>query len=147
MRRNIRRGVWETNSSSVHTISIDKSGLEPSELPIKNGKIQIDFGSFDKEEKYYSSQYDKLSYLITCCYYICGYGLEDIYECWTFRDIERIVCKYAGADGIEILNKAEPYIDHQSRPESDIEIINMYHDEEIINFVFNRYISLKTESD
>ena len=147
MKRNIRRGVWETNSSSVHSIVIDKGGREPSNLPVKDRKIQIDFGRFGKDERVFSSQYDKLSYLITCCYYLCGFDYEDIYDNYEFQRIQEVVCRYAGVKGIRIIGKNEPSIDHQSQPYEGIEIINTYHDDEIIDFVFNKYISLGTDCD
>lgn len=147
MKRNIRRSVWETNSSSVHSIVIDKGGRESSNLPVKDGKIQVDFGTFGKDEMTFSSQYDKLSYLVTCCYYLSGLDYEDIYDNYEFQRIQEVICRYAGVKGIEIIGKNEPAIDHQSQPYETIEIINTYHDEEIIDFVFNKYISLGTDAD
>lgn len=148
MKRQIRRCVFETNSSSVHSLVISNDGREPSEFKLnKDGYIEVDFGEFGKDEKLYTSQYDKLSYLITCLYYLSGWDVEGIYEKWEFEIIEEAICEYSGAKGIRILGKNEPHIDHQSVPYSDIEIINAYDKDEVINFVFNKYVSLKTDCD
>lgn len=148
MNRKIRNHVFETNSSSVHTLVISKDGREPSNLKInKDGKIEIDFGTFDKNYDIYDSQYDKLSYLITCLYYLSGWEIEDIYNKWEFEEIEKAICEYTGARGIKILGEKEPYIDHQSQPYSEIEIINAYDKDSVIDFVFNKYVSLKTDCD
>lgn len=146
--RQIRKNIFETNSSSVHSLQIDGSGLEPSKLNIdKDGYIRVEFGSFGREYRIYSSQYEKLQYLITCLYYIT-YSVEEIYDSYNFELICNIVCDYTGAFGIKIVgdeNKA--YIDHQSIPYDGIKIINIYDDEEVKNFIFNKYVSLKTDCD
>ena len=146
--RNIRMCVFETNSSSVHSLVISNKDREQSKLKLnKEGKIEIDFGSFGKEHREYTSQYDKLSYLITCLYYIAGYDIENIYNQWEFDNIEKVVCSYTGATGIEILGKVEPFIDHQSIPDNTIDIINTYDSDMVINFIFNKSVSLKTSCD
>lgn len=148
MKRKIRKDVFETNSSSVHSLVISNEGREPSEFKLnKHGEIEVDFGQFGKELCYYTSQYDKLSYLITCLYYLNGLEVEDIYEKWEFREIQDAVCKYTGAKGIKIIGKEEPEIDHQSQPYSGIEIIDVYDEDAVINFIFNKYVSLKTDCD
>lgn len=145
MKRKIRKGVFETNSSSVHSLVVSNEGREPSEFKLNNdGKIEIDFGQFGKDKRIYTSQYDKLSYLITCLYYLSGY---DIYDKWEFREIQDAICKYTGATGIKILGEQEPEIDHQSQPYGNIEIVNVYDEDAVINFVFNKYVSLKTDCD
>jgi hypothetical protein len=144
----IRHEVFETNSSSVHAIQFSNDGREPSAFRLnKDGKIEIDFGKFGSEYNIYDSQYDKLSYLITCLYYLSGYDIDAIYDNWEFKQIENAVCKYTGADGIKILGDVYPEIDHQSIPDYYIQIINTEDDDAIINFVFNKNIVLKTMSD
>jgi len=148
MKKQIRKNVFETNSSSVHSLVISNGGREPSEFKLnKNGEIEVDFGQFGKDLHYYTSQYDKLSYLITCLYYLSGWEVEDIYDRWEFKEIQDAVCKYTGAKGIKIIGKEEPEIDHQSQPYDGIEIINTYDEDAVINFIFNKYVSLKTDCD
>lgn len=148
MKKQIRNEVFESNSSSVHTLTISKSGREPSKfIPDKEGYIHVDYGQFGKEHEIYSSQYDKLSYLITLCYYCAGrYGnAADSYQ---FERIEEAVKNYTGCNGIIIDDIEEPYIDHQSAPwEEGIDIIDVYDEDSVIDFIFNSYISLKTYCD
>lgn len=149
MKRTIRAGVWETNSSSVHALSIDPSGMEPSQLPIgKDGYIRAHFGQFGREDGLYTSQEDKLSYLLTECYYINGYS-TDFENCYTYKYLEEAVCAYTGAKGIKIAKRPEPELDHQSLPEyGEFKFINNeWMPEEIQNFIFNRYIRFTTGCD
>ena len=150
MKKIIRQKMYETNSSSVHTLSIDSSGLKPSNLPMdEEGYILIDYGSFGKDLEYFKTQFEKLSYLVTCCYYVSsGFYLDDVYENYSFEQIQRAVCEYTGAKGIKILGKNDPDIDHQSQPEDDWDfVINIFDEEQVINFVFNKYVALKTDCD
>lgn len=148
MRQTKRTGVFETNSSSVHSITVPKDGREPSKLEInKEGMIEVDFGQFGKERRLYTTQYEKLQYLITCLYYLSSFDYGDIYDNYLFELIQDAVCDYTGAKGIRLLCETEPEIDHQSQPYSDIEIINVYNSEEIIDFIFNKYTILKTDCD
>lgn len=148
MKRQIRRGVFETNSSSIHSLVISKEGRMKSRLKLnEEGKIVVNFGHFGKDYNIYKNQKDKLSYLITCLYYLCGYDVESIYDSFEFECIQRAVCKYTGATGIIIGTKIKPDIDHESIPYTNIEIINAYDEDEVIDFVFNKYVALKTDCD
>lgn len=150
MKKIIRKNTFETNSSSTHSLCIAKSGRTKSKFRLnKDGKIVVHLGEFGKNYCIYDSQHDKLSYLMTCLYYLNGYEVENIYDDWTFKYIEEVICEYANAKGIKILvdKNIEPYIDHQSVPDSHIEIINTYDKDSIIDFVFNEYVSLKTDWD
>lgn len=143
----IRKNMFETNSSSVHSIVYSKEGLEDSKL-YKNpdGYIIASYGVFDKDRRYYDSQNDKLSYLLTQIFYLAGGWNPDIRYDYRFETLEKIVCDYADADGIIIDLSTEPYIDHQSIPEWDT-IINLWDENEVINFIFNKNIMLKTDCD
>lgn len=150
MTKKIRSRVFETNSSSVHSLVFSKEELEPSVLPVdKNDKIITDFGEFGREYCIYNTQEEKLSYLITCLYYLSNDfdSVEGVYDNYDFKTLEKYVCEYTGAAGIKILGKTDPYIDHQSIPEYDIDIVNMYDKDSVINFIFNKNIALKTDSD
>lgn len=58
--KNIRRGIFETNSSSTHSICIAKNAelIIPKTLKVKFGKFGWDYGVLDSTEK-------KISYLYT----------------------------------------------------------------------------------
>ena len=149
--KQIRKGVFETNSSSVHTLSISRDGLEPSNLVLnKDGNIEVEFAEFGKDEMIYDTQYEKLQYLLSFIAYSSGlyYGdasdLAELYERYDFRDVCDTICEYAGAKDIIIVGNKEAYIDHQSMYDC---VISLYDEDEIINFVFNKHIALKTGCD
>ena len=66
MKKQIRTGVFETNSSSVHTISISKSDEYKSVLEKMSGEgLAFTSGQFGWEYEVYSSTWDKACYLWT----------------------------------------------------------------------------------
>ena len=141
-----RKDVFETNSSSVHTLQISKDGLEPSELKLnKDGNIEIEFGEFEKDYRIYNNQYEKLQYLISFIAYNYGYyyDLDELYENYDFITVRDAVCEYTGANNIIVVGETQAHIDHQSADEC---VIRLY-DDEIINFIFNKYVALKTDCD
>ena len=141
-----RYKMFETNSSSVHSLTIDSSGMEPSNLPVKNGYVVVPFGEFDKSGDY-TSHIDKLSYLVTQCYYLCGLDIPDRDNCYHFRQIEDAVCDYCdGVKGIKIKG-GNPYIDHQSLPEYELNLVNEWDESSVQSFVFNKYITLTCSCD
>ena len=147
----IRNKTFETNSSSVHSLVINKDGREISQFKLnKDGKIEVPLMYFGKEYRIYDTQIEKLSYLLTCCKYLTrGWDEEELYEDWNFREIEEAIMEYCpGCTGIQIINFDDGELDHQSIPYGDIEIIGpMYDHEQIIDFVFNKNIALKTDCD
>ena len=139
--KQIRKGVFETNSSSVHSLQISKDGLEPSNLEInKDGNIEVEFGAFDKDERIYNTQYEKLQYLLSFIAYNRGFycstsDLDDLYECYDFNDVCETICDYTGAKGIVIVGGKDAYIDHQSMDDC---VIDYWYQDNVINFIFNK---------
>lgn len=147
MRKQIRHNVFETNSSSVHSLVYANGNLEPSELNMDGlGVIHISLGDFGKSYHVYKRQSEKLSYLLTCVYYLADCDAGNIYSHFEFDKIQRAICSYTGARAIEIDN-SEGYIDHQSVPYDEISIIDTNHQNEIINYVFNKDVWLETDCD
>ena len=143
-----RNNVFETNSSSVHAISISKDGLEPSKLYLdENDKIIVELGSFGCNDEL-TTQDEKLSYLMTCMYYIYPNIPDKNSRVYLYESIKNVICKYADADDIILTNIDGAYIDHQSAPydTSDL-IINIYDEDSIIDFIFNKYITVKMYRD
>jgi hypothetical protein len=62
MKRQIRRGTFETNSSSTHAICIAKEGYN------KEDYINFKNGTFEWEVNTYYDTYNKASYLITAIF-------------------------------------------------------------------------------
>ena len=143
-----RNNVFETNSSSVHTISISKDGLEPSKLQMnENSEIVVELGRFTDYGKLVTQE-EKLSYLITCMYYVEPTIVRDYDYCPWYDCVKDAICEYADAEDIVITNVDDAYIDRQSAPNfaSDI-IIDIYDKDSVIDFVFNKYVALKISRD
>lgn len=149
MKKQIRHGTFETNSSSVHTLTVSdelfNKIIAPSHLPMEDGYIITDFGDFE-DDQIVDTQEGKLSYLMTCLYYI-NHWEEDVEEHYLFYDIERTVCEYVGAKGIKLLHKSEPQINHQARPDWDISIIDVYNKKQLLLFIFADDIQLDIDHD
>lgn len=68
MKKQIRRGVFETNSSSTHAICITKESVIEKDFP---NHVTFTHGEFGWETVEYSDLWSKASYLyeaICCCY-------------------------------------------------------------------------------
>ena len=149
MKKKNRKCVFETNSSAVHSLIIDKSGLEPNKLRLDNdGYIVTDFGDFgdyDVGIKTYD-QSVKLSYLATECYYLNSWD-KDLENSYQWKDICDAICEYTGARGVRVLGNVDPAINHQAQPEYEPKFCNYWDEESVINFIFNKYIGIKMSHD
>ena len=67
MKRTVRNGIFETNSSSVHVIAISKE--EPKKPP---SSIVFGHGEFGWEFSYYSDSYSKANYFNEAIQAMCG---------------------------------------------------------------------------
>mgnify|MGYP007070228522 CR=1 FL=1 len=148
----VRKGIFETNSSSVHTLTIDATGMEPSHLPMtRDHRVIGHFGTFGKNREIFSEQSEKFSYIISQLYYINGYDKDLIKETVAFENLEEALMDYIpGCTGIHISNNpSEPDIDHQSLWDSDWDSrwFSFYDKKSIQEFIFNKYISIKTDCD
>ena len=65
MKRKIRRGTFETNSSSTHAICITKSDMKNCDLP---KHVTFTHGEFGWEDDEYSGVWKKASYLYQAIY-------------------------------------------------------------------------------
>jgi len=158
-----RRGVFETNSSSTHSLSIQRSGnLTPSNLIVDyDNKVHVSFGEFGWEIESYSSQMEKLSYLCTMVVETEARQIEseeEFYKLDGFVAINLAISEYCNCDGIVVEDasfKVEDwgldhsgYIDYQSCEDysSLSEYLNDY-STDVINYVFNSGIVLHTNND
>lgn len=152
MKEVIRDNIFETNSSSVHSLTF-RNNLEPSELAKRNGYTYAHFGEFGKEYMKYFDQQTKLDYLVSYLYYLIGgcSTLEDIYDCYEFKILQEAVCEHAGTKGLKIAkNPAEPMIDHQSMPDNGggfLSWSDYYNKEFLQNFIFNPEVGFQTDCD
>lgn len=82
MKRQVRRNVFETNSSSMHSLSIAKRGVtEYLHVDECTNKVVTEFGEFGWGYDEYNDPETKLSYLVTMIgeSHNC-YSIEEIYE-------------------------------------------------------------------
>jgi hypothetical protein len=164
--KQIRQGVFETNSSSSHSVSIRKGNLNPSELKVNSldGKVSVNFGSFGWGPERLTEQHEKLSYLCTMLVATEGRrinSLDEFYETKGFKAINEAIQDYCYCDGIifndeitlanwgnENYIQIDGYIDHQSCEDySNIEeFLNDYRTN-IIDFIFNNGVVVNIDND
>lgn len=159
----IRNNVFETNSSSSHSISFssrDSSLKENCMLIDDDGYIHAKFGEFGWEIKDYYDQANKLSYLLTMAaalngIYVYNYFCEDgeqedaineFIETEDFKKISDEIAGYAHCNGI-VMDYSKGYIDHQSY-ENYINLDDFldWNNTNILDFVFGNVI-VHTDND
>lgn len=153
-----RIGVFETNSSSVHSLAISPEGRKPNKIKMEDGYLIAKFGAFS-DRGYFATQSEKLSYLVTCAWYLAGMPthVEDMYDTYTWDLLEDAARAYVdGCKGIRVdgeisendLYGEPPYIDHQSIPDYDTDVIvDLYDRDSVIDFIWNDYVALKCSRD
>ncbi len=124
MKRKIRAGTFETNSSSMHSLVVENfsekfspHNIEASSLKKdKNGNIHVRLGEYGWGKKMLDTQQKKLNYLVTSI--VCYKGIdnqEDLEDDYDFRELSSEICEHAEAKGIIVNNfEGEYYIDHES---------------------------------
>lgn len=158
--KQIRQCVFETNSSSTHSITIRKRGLDPNYMRVyDDGYIHVELGEFGWECENYDMQSDKLSYVVTmlaeknglATWWGSDKSLEDhakeIMETKDFLKISREIGEYAKCNGI-IIDPSEGYIDHQSH--EDYATLQDFLDDygtNVIELVFGRGNVVHTDND
>ena len=170
MKRQIRRNVFETNSSSMHSLTIDNKALTNSILHVnEDNKIPVELGEFGWGIENHYDQATKLSYLVVM-------ALEkelrdvkaedDLYQTEGFKAINDAIAEYCKCDGIVVENfgfelhsyesegatkyysQHNGYIDHQSC--GDYASLQDYLDDQglsILEFVFGEDITLHISND
>lgn len=173
MKQVIRRSIFETNSSSSHSVSKQKGTLQESYLSVrKDNKIHVEFGEFDWGYERISDQYGKLQYLCTmaACNNIDHVTIEDFLNNDDFKELSYVIGEYCGCDGINFESQNNltvennwvntpkcidfnGYIDHQSMFPSFSEFLHDFGFDEdndktnILNFVFNDGVTLIIDND
>jgi len=164
MKTNIRNSIFETNSSSVHSLVLLNQELsEPNfeELQInKDGVIKIPLGYFGREHKIYSSQKEKFSYILTFLWCYFGEDIEwfvDKDHNYYWQDIKDEIIFYINKFSPDILctdiipvypKKGLVGFDHQTYPNYlDDCLIDLYYPKKVVEFIFNKNIALETNSD
>ena len=120
-----RFGVFETNSSSVHTVTVRHD--EPYEFRLRrddsNPGIVLakchDYSNKGRSHDYVlSSQQEKLEYLMSwlaCKHEYDSY--DDMYEDWIYKDILAVIQEVEpSVYEIKILDTGKARFDHQTAP-------------------------------
>ena len=140
----IRFGVFETNSSSTHCVSISKMFKTLDTIyPDEFGVIHLYGRGFGWEIEEYSDALTKANYM--AIYATKYYGLEENKELFTKNLID--VIKYqTGCDEVIIHDNEDSYIDHQSVENEDYHSL-MIDKESLKLFIFNPDSLLITGND
>lgn len=169
--KQIRRKIFETNSSSSHSLTISNKGeLEDFNLPLnENGEVLMTFGEFGWGEDSCVNQYEKLQYLLTM---VKETELEKLdvnknsnpyelfYNLDGFKAINKVIKQYC--NGVIIAENelsikpyneghyisSEGYIDHESCEDySSLEDFLSYIGIGIKEFIFNSKYEMKISND
>lgn len=148
----IRKGFFETNSSSTHSIALgdtDKMTICTSLRPDIDGTVHIEGYEFGWEEETYWEAVYKASYawLIVRDWSEPAHIFNPDSKSKEARleMLINVIKKQTGCHRVEF-EKEDGYIDHQSA-ESD-ECGWLFDSEEVLhNFIFNRHSILETDND
>lgn len=138
-----REGVFETNSSSMHSIHIARAAKTYDTIaPNGDGDIVLEGGEFGWEEETYYDSGTKANY--------CAVDTEGSAEKRTM--LEKVIKDHTGAKGVIFKIKTDwngggygnSYIDHQSDGTSH----EAFESEEVLKeFIFNPKSHLRTDND
>ncbi len=148
MKKLIRNSVFETNSSSCHSISIGESDVYDSVIPDENGDIILEPMEFGWEQERYNDPYTKMVYMWIYINDWSGWNEDEFME--TFQ---RVVCGHTGASSvIMVADENAPewrrsgYIDHQSVESNDYH--HLFYDDNLLKqFLFDSDSWLVTDND
>ena len=142
----IREGLWETNSSSVHSLVIKKE--MPKKLP---KEVYFGLGNYGWRERWYSSVEEKCKYLHTAIY--CRYFVfEDDKN--KYREYKKKISDILKENGIEStwfdVSKIDDEWDYHIDHSDELEDFIFYVIEDpnlLIEWLFNKESVLVTDND
>lgn len=137
MKKQIRNKVFETNSSSTHSISIATNSkefmMDTSLLPDQYGVVELTGGQFGWDWQKYNDALTKANY----CAVHAGNNMQDL------NILIEVLKKQTGAKNIAI-GIGDSYIDHQSGGTAGKAFKNY---KTLRNFIFNKNSWLFTGND
>lgn len=159
MKKVTRNEMFETNSSSVHTLVYSGLKREKPNLAFycRDGQLvhKVRGGIYSCEGTLRSQQ-EKLNYLISWLFIHKGSDLETLLNSWSFEDIQRWICDYTGAQRLDVKLKEDywneddedaVYFDHQSHPSHDQCPVNYYDKNSVLDFIFGEGVELQMSHD
>ena len=136
--RQVRGPVFETNSSSCHSISICDKADVLNTLNVYKGTCHIYGGEFGWDENTFYDAATKASYAAV---YAVLYGKQE------HRDmLEKVIKEQTKAEKVK-LHAENSYIDHQSLDPPAVALSVFESEETLRNFIFNPKSYLHTDND
>jgi len=134
MTTKIRAGVFETNSSSTHSISICSGNPELYNTILfdSSGVIILTGGEFGWENESYNDAWSKANY--------AAIYAEENDEARAM--LSKVICAHTGAKEVQF--DISGYIDHQS---FDVVEDAFENEETLRDFIFNPHSYLETDND
>jgi hypothetical protein len=160
--KKVRRSVFETNSSSTHSVSIRKGDVRDSYLTVNpdDNKVHVELGEYGWGYESLRSQSERLSYLCTMLMMTEARSIkaiEDIFETDGFKQINNLIAEKCNCDGIYLDDEIQikdwgidinGYIDHQSCEDySNIQDFLNEYNTDIENFIFNDGVTVIIDND
>jgi hypothetical protein len=137
-----RRSVFETNSSSTHSITIVPGTCAPGSITVENGVCKIHTGEFGWEECSYYDAPTKAAYCLT--------DAKQTENAEHLEMLRAVVGEATGAETVEFVPSTccdyhkWGYIDHQS---DGVCGPAWESPEALRNFIFNPQSELQTDND
>lgn len=146
--KQIRNGVFETNSSSSHSVNISSTGdIDVSLIPNRAGVLIIDsVTNFGWEQETYTDASTKAMYSYLQAQYSKDQNKIDMVHQVIKDQTGAIEVVFLGDTNADWDSKLHAYIDHQSAYyESGFEPLESK--ESLRNFIFNTNSVLETDND
>ena len=161
--KQVRRSVFETNSSSTHSITITHGKIVNNNIRVdRDGYIHTELGEFGWEVWDYKGQAERLSYLVTMLAVKSDVTLwcyeddesrtekdivEDIMKTHEFEKLSDEIGRHARCSGV-IIDPSDGYIDHQSHEDyRDFQDFLDQYNTNVVEFVFGRGNVVHTDND
>lgn len=161
--KQVRRSVFETNSSSTHSITITHGRISNNSIRVgRDGYIHTELDDFGWEVCDYRSQAERLSYLVTMLAVKSDVTLwiydanenrtdkdivEDIMKTREFEKLSDEIGRHARCRGV-IIDPSGGYIDHQSHEDyRDFQDFLDYYNTNVVEFVFGHGNVVHTDND
>jgi hypothetical protein len=142
----IRKGTFETNSSSCHSISVSTQGTYEGLTPDHRNEIILSPMEFGWEQEEYSDAMSKLSYLWVYIKGWSGDSKDSFMEMY-----QKVVCEHTGASSVRMGSGSceynlDGYIDHQSVEGNELHYL--FENEQILkDFLFLPQSYIETDND
>jgi hypothetical protein len=143
MQQQIRRSTFETNSSSSHSLTLDRNALVAQPFPkdvLRAGVVCVAPGDYGWEWERFYTPLNKLRYLVT--HLLSFSDVSELNDCPQMEMLRKVVAEHTGCR-IEVENN-EGHIDHESLGRAG----EVFADEATLHaFVFGRDSCVETGND